>query len=165
MYLRRQDAARCAEGIVDNLAEGYVFPYSLTDVLPKYVLKLESGKFSQDNLRLVASASRTIPLPAGYSSAEKLHCVIRSTAICKVVIVDPVLGSSTHLIKSTSGTTKGDHFGMLQWQGRITSITLSVPATFDTALVDYFLFEIPDLDAPESWRIGTQATGFVDGNE
>lgn len=161
IYVRRQNAARSAEGLVDSLAEGYVFPYRLTDVLPKYVLKLDSGKYTSDYIRLDATDSRVIPLPAAYSSAEKLHCVIRSTAICRVAIVDPLLGSSTFLIKATSGSTKGDHPGILQWQGRVTSITINVPTAFDSALIDYFLFEIPDLTDADSWRTGTQAIGYV----
>lgn len=164
-YIRRQNSVRVCEGLVQNLSEGYVFPFRLTDVLPKYVLKLEDGKYTQNYVRLAATESVTVALPANYDTDQRLACVIRSTAIVKAVIVDPVLGTSTHLIKSTSGSTKGNHFGVLQWQGRITSITLSVPTAFDTALVDWFLWEIPDLEDPDSWQIGTQATGFVGDNQ
>jgi hypothetical protein len=47
------------------------------------------------------------------------------------------------------------------WQGDVTSITLSVPAGFDSALIDYFLFKIPDLSLAASWRIGNRALGSV----
>lgn len=161
IYLRRQNSVRVCEGNVASLSEGYVFPFRLTDVLPKYVLKLANGKYTQNSARLAATESLTVALPAGYDTTEKLACVVRSTETIKAVIVDPDLGTSTHLIKSTSGTTEGNHFGVLQWQGRITSITLSVPTAFDTALVDWFLWEIPDLTDPDSWQIGTQATGVV----
>lgn len=161
MYLQRQISASCVEGEKESLADGTRFPYKLTDVLPKYILKLGEGKITSDYIRLDAADSYAIPLPEGYTNTEKLSCIIRSNAICKVVIVSPDHGTSTFLIKGTSGTTDGDHNGMIMWQGTVTSITLSVPTAFDPALIDYFLFEVPDLTSADSYQLGETALGYV----
>jgi hypothetical protein len=165
MYLRRQIAVRVCNDIVDSLAEGTVFTYSLSDVLPKYVLKLASGKVIQDYIDLDAGESFSLPLPANYDTDEKLCVTIRSNERIKVVVVDPDLGTSTHLVMASSGTTDGDHEGILMWQGRVTSITVSVPATFDTAQIEFFMWEIPDLTIPASWRTGSQAIGYVENDD
>jgi hypothetical protein len=161
MHLRRQVAIRTAKGIIDTLPEGHVFPYRLTDVLPKYVLNISNGGYSTNSIELNASDSYTIPLPANYDSANRLACFFRADSICKVVIVDPELGTSTFLLKATQGSTKGDHKGILMWQGRVTSITVSVPATYDDTIIDYFLWNIPDLTLDASWQIGNQALGVI----
>ncbi len=160
-FLRRQVAVRTVQGIVSALPSGTVFPYRLTDVLPKYVLKLDAGTYSSDTITLNASDSFAIPVPAAYDSANRIACFMRCTARCKVVIVDPELGTSTFLVKSTSGTTDGDHKGILMWQGRVTSITVSIPAAFADCIIDYWLWDIPDLALAASWQNGIQALGVV----
>jgi len=161
VHLRRQIAIRTAKGILDGLPDATVFPYRLTDVLPKFVLNLSNGSYSANTIEMNATDSYVVPLPVNYDSANRISCFFRTTSPIKVVIVDPELGTSTHLIKATNGTTKGDHYGILMWQGRVTSITVSVPATFADAEIDYFLFNIPDLTLDASWQIGNQALGVV----
>lgn len=161
IHLRRQVAIRTVQGIVDTLPDGTVFPYRLTDVQPNHVLNIGNGLYTSNSIELNASDSYSIPVPSGYSSANKLACILRADSICKVVIVDPSLGTSTFLLKGTQGTTKGDHKGLLMWQGRVTSITVSVPATYDDTIIDYFLWSIPDLTDEASWMYGNQITGVV----
>lgn len=161
IHLRRQVAIRTAQGIVDSLPDARVFPYRLTDVDPKYVLNIGNGLYTSNSIELNASDSYTVPVPSAYSSADKLACIFRADSICKVVIVDPALGTSTFLLKGTQGTTKGDHKGLLMWQGRVTSITVSVPATYDDTIIDYFLWSIPDLTDEASWQMGNQIIGVL----
>lgn len=163
-YFRRQIAARSVDGLKDYLSEGKVFSYRLSDVDPKYVLKLANGKHIQNYISLDATESYALPLPPNYDTTQKLHCTIKATERCKVVVVDPDLGTSTFILMASSGSTDGDHEGLLMWQGRVTSITVSVPAAFDTALINYSIWEIPDTEDPDNWRIGVQATGVVESD-
>ncbi len=162
IFVRRQYAAACGQGSHSTLPDCTIFPYRFTDVNPRNTLNLEDDKFTSDYTALTANTSFSIPVPDGYSSANKLGVILRATAITKVVIVDPsALGTSTFLIKATSGTTKGNHPGILAWSGRVTSITVSVPSAFDTSLVQWFLYEIPDLTLASSWKNGYQTLGVV----
>lgn len=161
MFLQRQISAACVEGQKESLADGIKFPYKFSDVLPKYVLQIGEGEFTSDYIRLDATDSYSVPLPVSYSNTGILSCIIRSTARCRVVIVSPDHGTSTFLLKACSGTTDGDHSGALMWQGTVTSITVNVPTAFDSALVDYFLFKVPDLTLAASWRLGNRALGVI----
>jgi hypothetical protein len=161
MFLQRQISASLVEGDQETLANGYKFPYKLVDVLPKYVLALGEGEVTSGYLELEATDSTVLQLPAAYVSPARISCVIRASNITKVVVVSPTHGTSTYLIKSTNTEAEGEHFGLLMWQGDITSITVSVPATFEDSLVEYFMFVIPDLDSPDSYLIGDRAIGYV----
>jgi hypothetical protein len=161
MFLQRQISASCVLGEFDSLADATKFPYKLVDVLPKYILNLEPGKFTSDYIDLDATDTFSVPLPTNYTTGERLSCVFRSNNICKLVIVSPDHGTSTFLLKSTSSAAQGDHKGIIMWQGSVTSITVSVPATFDPALIEYFIWEIPDLSLASSWKLGDMAIGYV----
>lgn len=161
MFLQRQIAATTVEGEKTYLADGTKVPYKLTDVLPKYALKLGEGKYASSYIGLDDGDSYVAQLPEGYASTEMLSCIIRSQSIVKVVIVSPDHGTSTFLLKGTNGTTNGDHPGLLMWQGTVTSITISSPTGAGAALVDYFFFEIPDLTSADSWRLGNRALGVI----
>ncbi len=160
MHLQRQISASCVEGEKDSVADGTKFPYKLVDVLPKYVLNLGAGEYTSDYIGLDGGDTFSVPLPGSYTSASRLSCCFRSTGICRLVIVDSVHGSSTVLLKGTEGLTKGEHRGVIMWQGHITSISLQVPAG-DPIQVDYVLWQIPDLTDPDSWQLGDQAIGYV----
>lgn len=161
MFLQRQISASCVDGQKEYLSDASKFPYKLTDVLPKYVLQLGEGAVTSDYIRLDASTSYSVPLPSDYDSDDILSCVFRSTARCRIELVSPDHGTSTLLLKSTYGSIEGDHFGMIMWQGKVTSITVDVPSGFDPALIDYFCFKVPDLDDPNSYQIGDRAIGYV----
>jgi len=161
MYLQRQISAVCTEGEQEYLSNSQKFPYRLADVLPKYVLAIGNGEYTSDYIRLDATDSYVIPLPESYTSSDRLSVIIRSNAICRVVVISPDHGTSTFLLKATNGTTAGDHFGSIMWQGTVTSITVDVPTAFDPALVEYFAFKIPDLTEASSWRLGDRALGVV----
>ncbi len=160
-YLRRQVAMRTAKGIIEFLPQGTVFPYRLTDVEPKFVLKLASGMYTSNVIQLNASDSYSIPLPSSYSNADQLACFFRADGVTKVVVVDPVLGTSTFLLKGTTGTTKGDHKGILMFQARVTSITVSLAVGADDTNIDYFLWGMPDLTLADSWQQGNYSLGVI----
>lgn len=161
MYIQRQISAVVGQGQVETLPELSVFPFKMRDVLPKFSLVVGDGEYTSGQIRLDASDSYSVPLPAGYSNTARLSCIFRANSVCKVVIVSPDHGTSTILLKGTNGTTNGEHHGILMWQGTVTSITVSVAAAGDSTLIDYFLFEIPDLTDPDSWRLGARAIGNV----
>jgi len=161
MFLQRQIAAISVDGQHTDLGDGTVVPYKLTDVLPKYVLRLASGATTSNYVRLNANTSYAVPLPASYTVASRLSCIFRANNFCRLVIVSPTHGTSTLLLKSTTGTTKGNHSGMIMWQGDVTSITINVPVGFDPTLIDWCMFQIPDLADADSYRIGSRAIGVV----
>lgn len=161
MHIQRQISVVSTDGINTSVADTEQFSYRLVDVLPKYILNVGPGEFTSNYVGIAAGGSYSIPLPAGYDSAERLNVVIRSQLICKIVIVHPVHGSSSFLVKSTESLAAGDHKGVFQWQGRVSSITVSVPSPSDLNLIDWFIWQIPDLDSPSSYMIGHQATGTV----
>lgn len=161
VYIRRQIAVRSGQGSHSTLPDLPIIPYRFNDVSPRNVLKLTDGKWCSDYCTVAANTNYTIPLPASYSSAQKLAWVIRATAICKVTVIDPALGTSKFLIKATSGTTKGNHPGILMGEQRITSINILVPVGFDAPLIDFFLYEVPDLTDADSWRQGVRTLGVV----
>lgn len=161
MFLQRQISASLVEGEKISLADGVYFPYKLTDVLPKYILRLGEGQVSSGYLELAATESSVLQLPANYVNTDRLSVIIRTNQIVKCVVVSPDHGSSTFLTKSTDSTDEGEHLGPIMWQGTVTSITLSIPATFSSALIEYFMFVIPDLSEPTSYRLGQTALGYI----
>lgn len=163
MYIQRQIGASLVEGQKASLPDGTVFPFKLIDVLPKYVLSLANGKFTSDYVNIASGGSFTVPLPHDYSSNNRLSCIFRSIPSCRLSLVSAAVGgTSVFLIKGSSGTNKGNHEGILMFQDFVGSITLNVPVAFAaSARVDYFLWEIPDLDDPDSYRIGERAIGVV----
>lgn len=161
IFVRRQFAARCGQGNHTALPDLPVINYRFNDVSARNVLKLDNDKITSGYMMISANTSFALPVPEGYDSANKLAVILRARAICKVVVVDPALGTSTFLIKATSGTTKGEHPGVLSFQARVTSVTVSVPLAFDDCLLEYFMYEIPDLTDAVNWQNGSQTTGVL----
>ncbi len=161
IFVRRQFAARCGQGSHSQLPDLPIIGYRFTDVSPRNVLKLDADKITSGYMMISANTSFALPLPEGYSSANYLAVVLRGNAICRAVLVDSVLGTSTFLLKGTSGTTKGNHPGVISFQGHVTSVTVNVPVAFDDCLLEYFMYEIPDLTVPGSWQNGSQTIGVI----
>lgn len=162
MYIQRQIAMTVGEGQKTTLPDMRDIYYRMTDVQPKYALNIANGEYSSDKIRLDASDSYTVQLPENYTNASRLHCCfVVKQADCKAVIVSPDHGTSTVLLKATTGTTNGEHAGVLMFSGTVTSIVLSVDAGADSSLIEYFLYKIPDLSLAASWRIGSRAVGSV----
>lgn len=161
IYVRRQHAARLGQGNKASLPDLGTIIYRLNDVSYRNTLKLSDDKMTSGYMVISANTSFSIPLPEGYTTSNRLAVILRGNAIAKVVLVDPVLGTSSFLLKGTSGTTKGDHPGVISWQSKVTSITVSVPVGYDQCLLEYFLFEIPDMTVESSWQKGSQILGVV----
>ena len=163
MYVLRQVSAFTEQGEETLVPDGSQhLPYSMQDVLPKYSLVIGNGEYTSDYIKLDSGDTYTVQLPAGYANTARLSCVFRSTDICKLTVVSPDHGTSNFLLKSTNGTTNGDHKGLIMWQGTVTSIVLTAPAGLgNPVIVDYFLFKLPDLTADASYRIGNRALGVV----
>lgn len=161
-FFQRQISAIDAEGQLDGVPDAVNVPYRLVDVLPKYILKLGEGTYTSDYIRLNANTTFTVPLPAGYTNTSRLGCIFRSNDRCRLTVVSPDHGTSVFLLKSTNGSTDGDHSGIIMWQGTVTSIIVNVPtALVNPALIEYFLYQIPDLADADSYRLGEVALGVV----
>lgn len=160
-YIQRQIAAFLARGDVDAMADATKFASRIRDVRPSTILKLDDGKWSSQALTLNASDSYVVQLPSDYSSANKLHGVFtfsQGGGKVKAVVVSPELtGTSTQLLYSETGR------GLWIFQQRVTSITLSLAAAQSDAILEYFLFEMPDLADADSYRDGDRTLGYVSG--
>lgn len=156
MYIQRQIQAFLATGDAPAIAEATTFPWRQRDVRPSLVLVLAAGKQDSDAIRLNAGQSYALPLPSDYDTTRPLFCALKASSAAKVVTVSPAHATSTALIKAASG-----YPGILQWTGRVTSITVSNPHATDATLVEYFLHELPDLTLAASFRGGFMAFGYV----
>lgn len=163
MYIQRQFGADVVTGddtdLVTSTISNYV--WQLTDTNQRYVLVIDPGKYVQGTIDLAASASYSIQLPNTYDSANRLFVMIRSDLTIKVVTVSPFDPTSTFLVRA--GVEAGQD-GIYSSQGRVTSITVSNPQS-ETATVEYFLFEQPDLSLADSFRDGQIATGVQTDND
>lgn len=161
MYILRQIQASLAEGQIDSLAEATRFPWRMRDILPKYVLKIDDGLYAS-GYQLVDNTAFAIPLPEDYSSSDRLYCAIRAEGIIRATIVSPTHGTVKFLIKGTTGTTDGDHPGLLIWCGDVTSITMDTSSGAVLTPIEWFLWRLPDLTDADSYRIGQLALGVAE---
>lgn len=157
MNLLRQLNARLLEGEQTNVAGSRRIPFKLTDVSPSVVLKLGDGECIHDSYNFSTGTSFVVPLPVSYTSADQLQVFLQATKTCKVVIVSPVEGTSTIILYGTDSSTDGDHFGVLSFTQRITSITIT--SAQSNVQVNYSLFKLPDLSLAASFRDGSLTTG------
>lgn len=160
MYILRQFQASLADGERSAMAEATRFTWRLRDILPKYTLSIASGLYS-NGYQLVDDTSFAVPLPEDYDTANRLYYALRAEGIVKATVVSPTHGTSTFLIKGTTGTTNGDHHGLLIGVGDITSITLVTSASSVTTPVEWFFFSLPDLTDADSFRLGQLALGVT----
>ena len=158
--LQRQVAGLLAEGETFAVQDATSFSYKVFDVLPKIVLKLEEGKYVQNSFLLEDGDEYDVQLPDDYDSANRLAVTIRSNAIIKV---EAILSPTTHtfLLKGTDTSSNGDHPGVLMFQQSLDELTISNPTGNVDAFIEYFIYEIPDLDSPSSYRTGNMAFGYV----
>lgn len=156
-YITKQVAATLTRGEPTKSTGIVTALYRLKDILPKYQLVLADGKWASDAIVMNASDTEAMQLPVAYSSANRLAAYFSTDEIVKVTIVSPVHGTSNFLMKGRDS----DALGFLCWQGRVTSITLTIPAGADDTSIEYFMFELPDLSLAASFRGGQQATGVA----
>lgn len=162
MFILRQITARLAAGArLTSVADAVTFPFRMNDVLRRFILKIEDGLWCADTVYLDASDAEALPLPAAYQPTERLHVMLRASLPVKVVVVNNLAVSSSFLIQAMKSTAEGVHPGVLTFQGKVASITVSVPAASDDVQVDYFAFQLPDLNDADSYRDGLQAVGVI----
>lgn len=159
VYLQRQFAGWLAAG---DDTDPVVFPpqsrvWDMRDVYPSNVLQMDSGLQNSFETTIDTLGSLTVQLPQLYDSAEKLAVLIRGNKLLKIVTVIPVAGTSTALLRPGLAT---DQNGVHCFCGRVTSITITNTSA-DTATVQYFLYQMPDLTLAASWEQGYQVTGVV----
>ncbi len=156
-YIRRQITTTIADGEVAAIEDAASISTRVRDVRQSTVLKIADDKTSDGDFPLSFGESAVLQLPVDYDASKKLHGIIScDNGTAKCVIVSPELtGTSTQLINSVS-----DNAGVLCFQQRITSITVSNPASSGTINIKYFLFELPDdLDSADSYKDGAQTVG------
>ncbi len=139
-----------------NQFDPSTYLWQVQDVYPSKVMKLDPGKYTTGSLSVAAtSGTATLPLPGNYDSTKRLAVFISSDHTIKAVTVSPAHATSTAMI--TAGANQG---GLLFFNERITSITLSnVGST--AAIVSFSTWEYPaDLLDADSWQQGVQTVGY-----
>lgn len=139
--------------------------WSLNDVRPTTIMKIDPGKHSSGVLTIPATTgTATVPLPESYDTANRLAVFIFSNTIIKCVTVSPAHSTSSVLIKpsaASNANSSNEQRGILNWIGRVTSITLSNVQSV-AATVQYMMWEYPtDISASTTWRSGAQTTGVI----
>jgi len=162
MYVLRQIAAHLAQGRLDEISEAVVFPWRLKDVLPKYALNVGEALISQGET-VANSTTYSIPLPSAYVNTERLACYIKATGAdpVKVTVVSPDHGTSEFMLSPTNSDLLGVHDGLIVWCGTVTSINVINAGAATTIPVEWFLFQLPDLDAASGYRLGQLALGVA----
>ncbi len=156
-YIQRQVSMMLARDDVSSMMEAEIFPFRQRDVKPSTILKIDPGLRCSQAFSLAAAGTYTVQLPDDYDTAQKLHGIFITNGIILAVTTSPELtGTSSQLIKGTAADGRGSWI----FQQRITSIVLSNP-TAATVLVEYMLFQIPDLTVTASYRDGARTLGYV----
>lgn len=154
-FVRRNLTACIVDGARKQVSDGTDVLWRTLDVKPSVALRIDDSKLTLNKFSLAASGSYVLQLPPGYSSAERLAVVLTVVGVVQAVIVSPAVSTSTQLIASIDGQA-----GILSFQERVTSITLSNPTASTTAYGEYCVFEIPDLTSPDAYRDGTRTIGY-----
>lgn len=161
--LTRNVHARLFAGTLSSEVEAGISSVraGIFDRLTMPALALDSGKAISHEFENVANTSNTLVLPADYDTAKQLYVAIRTTENLRIAITSPsFVGTKVVLLKATTGTTFGEHAGIFVWQGRITTIAVSVALGAAAADVSAFIYEIPDLDSSASYVDQELALGF-----
>ncbi len=159
-YVQRQFAGWMAPG--DDTEACTYAPseriWDFRDVTPSAILKLADGKWVADSRTIAISSSLTLALPADYDTAERLCVNIQTNRLLKAVVVIPVVGTSTALIRPGLST---DQNGLWVSASRVTSIVITNTSSTLTAKVSWALYELPDLEDPDSFLQGYQTIGII----
>lgn len=155
LYAQRQFSLTVAAGSVTELSAAPKPVYQMTDVHPKYVLKLADGKANGDTASIAAGGSFSLPLPSDYASSKRLFVALRATGIVKATVVSPDHPTSDVMVRPPYLSSEG----IFSFVGTVTSITINNPTIAEVRL-QWFLFEYPDLALADSWRDGGRALGI-----
>jgi hypothetical protein len=160
MNILRQIAASLAQGVQSSLVgAGDLYTQQLTDVRSSWILQLAaSGQFSSDLIVLAASGTATIALPQGYTDdTQPLYVAIASTETIELTYTHTTLGVSKMMIQAGNAS---DQQGLVAFCGPTQSLALANPQT-SSAVVEWFLFQVPPLTTNTSWFFGSQSTGTL----
>lgn len=155
MNILRQINLMLASGDLDEASMVQIPAWKGQDVQPKYILVVGSGDQTAGYASLDGSTSHTIPLPEGYSSANRLAVALKAYGQVRVTIASPAHANSVFTLNGS--TTVG---APVVYNGRVTSITVTTPSSTDVK-VAYFLFELPDLTDRDSFRGGVYNFGSI----
>lgn len=129
-------------------------------------LVIAPGKSIYYDYSIAQADSVTLGLPEDYSTADRIYVAIRSNLKARLTLSIPNEGSGLiTLLNGTDSDDDGDHGAFWSYQGRLSSIAVSIPSTADggfTTSVQIFMYSIPDLDDFESYydkQIGLGVSG------
>ena len=158
-YLSRQAHNRLYDGLETSLKDAGPPKAYMLDANRRYQLVLADGDVVSNVVKLDASDTYTVVLPANYTDASRLAILIRTDAVIKVDIDSPTHGDPLIcLVKGTNGTSDGSHYGWFSAQMDVTEMIITAVAD---AQIAYYLYKIPDLTVAASYREGSIAFGTV----
>ena len=154
MFALRQLAAFLADGAESDMSAIPEFVFQLVDVNPRFILRLkDDGRASGDLATATAGGgSFALQLPQNYDPANRL-CVLLSSS--KTIEVTIVAVSGTYRVMVRAGFAQ---LGLLAFSDYITSITVLNAGASD-ALIEWLLYELPDITTVDGWRDGAIALG------
>lgn len=153
MYILRQLGLTMLVGAETSMATTPDLRHQIVDVNPRYILQLAaSGKVSWGQNALAANGSLSIPLPQVYVTTNLLHMVFTSDQTVKLSTTGGV-GASSVMVRAGL-----NQVGTLTQSGIVTAITVAGNTT-NTANVEWFLFELPNILSVNGWLSGSLATG------
>lgn len=153
MYVLRQLGSTILPGNDASQAYSTDIRQQIVDVNPSYILEMAgNGKVSWGQQALAATTTLSIQLPQNYVTTNNLHVVFTSDQTVKFSTTGGV-GSSSVLVVSGASQV-----GCLTQCGPVTAITITGNAT-QTANIEWFLFELPNILVNAGWRNGSITVG------
>lgn len=126
-----------------------------TDMPARCIMELAGdGKFSSDYTQVAASGSFALPLPQNYVTTNLLHIMLTSDQTVQVTITG---GPATSNVMLRAGANQ---VGVLVQCGTVTGITVANTSA-NTANLEWFLFELPNILVNAGWRDAALVTGLV----
>lgn len=138
---------------------------SVFDLLQMPALSLDSGNNIYREFSLGQNESVSLQLPQNYANTSYLYVAIGADLPSRVTYVTSDSVNNQIILKGTTAALEGMHAAFWGYQGRLNSLTVSVPSTADggaTTNFQAFMYTIPDLSVAESFydrQIGLGVSG------
>lgn len=163
-YIQRQIFATMSAGELERSSGIVNAAYRLKDVLPKYQLIIPDGKWTSGQFTLAGGTNRDIPLPADYNDETKILAIyVIVDLIAQLRVMSGTGGGTSNLmIRGISADEPG--FAVFQTGVEYFSannLNILIPPGAADTTVQYFMYEMPDLNDASSFRGGVEAVGYV----
>ena len=163
MLIERQLNFMLAKDDPIDIVDAKKFIWQIRDIEPRNKLKIAPGLMAQGSISLTGTEQYTAPLPVFYNPVRYLHFVcVASLPAVVTVTRSPTTGSNYFGVFGTNSYAEGEHPGHLTFQENgITQIIFRNVTPANVTQIDWFMFELPVLNLPDSWKDGVQTLGAL----